>query len=113
MRQRATKIAGNTSSIDVILTNSPRTFQNSIAIETGLSDHHKMVLTVLKSHCKKIEPIITTYRDYTPFNDNFFRRDLRHKLENFDKTITKYEDFKNILMGALDVHAPNVKDTER
>ena len=33
--------------IDVVLTNSPDSFHNSIAIETGLSDHHKMIITVL------------------------------------------------------------------
>ena len=30
------------SSIDVILTNRFKSFQNTITIETGLSDHHKM-----------------------------------------------------------------------
>ena len=35
-----------------------------MAIETGLSDHHKMVLTVLKTYIKKIEPTIIKYREY-------------------------------------------------
>ena len=43
----------NSSSIDVILTNSNNSFHNSLAIETGLIDHHKMVITVLKTYCKK------------------------------------------------------------
>ena len=68
------KNATNPSPIDVILTNKPRCLHNSMATETGLSDHHKIVLTVLKSYCKKIEPIITTYRDYKHFDDNFFGR---------------------------------------
>ena len=38
----------NPTSIDVILINRVNSFRNSIAIETGLSDHHKMVVTVLK-----------------------------------------------------------------
>ena len=42
----------NPSSIDVILTNRKKDFGNSIAIETGLSDHHKMVLTILKTESK-------------------------------------------------------------
>ena len=65
-----------------------------------------MVLTGPKSYCKKIKPIITAYRDYKYFDDNFFRKDLIYNLKIFDKTIVKYEDFKNIFMGALDVHAP-------
>ena len=47
------KNPNNPSSIDVILTNSENSFQNSMAIETGLSDHHKMMITVLKTYCKK------------------------------------------------------------
>ena len=57
-----------------------------------------MVLTVLKSYCKKIEPILTTYRDFKHFDENIFRSDLVYNFENFDKTIMKYEDFKNIFM---------------
>ena len=34
--------------IDLILTNSSRTFQDTYAVETGLSDFHKLVVTVLK-----------------------------------------------------------------
>ena len=45
----------NNSSIDVILTNRKRSFESSKAIETGLSDHHKMIITVLKSNYKKRE----------------------------------------------------------
>ena len=37
------KNARNPSSIDVILTNRPIRFANSMVIETGLSDHHKMI----------------------------------------------------------------------
>ena len=107
------KNARNPSSIDVILTNRPIRFANSMVIETGLSDHHKMVLTVLKSYCKKSAPIITSYRNYKHFDENSFRRDLIYNLENFDKSIMKYEDFKNIFMDALDVHAPLKKKTVR
>ena len=38
------KNPNNPSSIDVILTIRKRSFHDSTAIETGLSDHHKMVL---------------------------------------------------------------------
>ena len=33
------------SLIDVVLANRPRPFQNSVAVGTGLSDHHKVVIT--------------------------------------------------------------------
>ena len=40
------KKAENPSCIDLILTNRPRCFQNYSAIETGLSDFHKLTFTV-------------------------------------------------------------------
>ena len=42
------KSASNPSSIDVMLTNRKLSFENSMTLETGLSDHHKMTITVLK-----------------------------------------------------------------
>ena len=39
--------------IDLILTNCHRSLQNSCAIETGLSDFHKLVVTVMKTTYKK------------------------------------------------------------
>ena len=39
----------NPSPIDVILTNKKEMFQNSVAIETGLSNHHKGVFNLIKT----------------------------------------------------------------
>ena len=47
------KNPNNPISIDDILTNSKTSYQNSAAIEIGLSNHHKMVITVLKNYCKE------------------------------------------------------------
>ena len=47
----------NPSSIDLMLTNRKSSFCNSMAIETGSSDCHKMTVTVLKMYIKKKEPI--------------------------------------------------------
>ena len=46
----------NPSSIDVILTNRNKRFQNSRTLECGLSDHHKMIITVLKTSIPKHLP---------------------------------------------------------
>ena len=43
----------NPSCIDLILTNRANSFQNSSSVETGLSDFHHLVLTVLKISYKK------------------------------------------------------------
>ena len=42
----------NPSSIDLILTNSPYSCQNSFVIETSLSYFHKMVVSVMKTTFK-------------------------------------------------------------
>ena len=44
----------NPRCIDLILTNSPNSFQNSSVVDTGLSDFHKMTVTVLKLKYQKI-----------------------------------------------------------
>ena len=51
------------TSIDVMLTNSYKSFQNSCAIETGLSDFLKMIVTILKTYFQKKERKIIRYRD--------------------------------------------------
>ena len=98
----------NPSSIDVILTNRKKRFQNSIALETGLSDHHKMIVTVLKVYIKKRNPIIIPYRTYKSFCMNDFKDDLKQNLENFQDEMV-YGDLKNIFMSTLDCHAPEKK----
>ena len=55
----------NPSSIDLILTNKPRSFENSQVIETGLSDHHKMTITVLRAFFQKSALGIGTIKDLT------------------------------------------------
>ena len=46
----------NPSCIDLFLTNSHASFQNTTTIATGLSDFHKMVVTVMKTTFPKAEP---------------------------------------------------------
>ena len=58
------KNPSNPSCIDVMLTNSNRSFQKSLNIETGLSDFHKMTVTVLKTTFPKVKPKIILYRNY-------------------------------------------------
>ena len=47
------KHSSNPSYIDLFLTNRQQGFQQTHAIETGISDFHKMVVTVMKTHYKK------------------------------------------------------------
>ena len=49
------------SCIDLSLTNSPKSFQNTQTIETGLSDFHKLVVTILKMDLPNNQPKVVTY----------------------------------------------------
>ena len=100
------KNPNNPSSIDVMLTNRKDSFQNSMAIETGLSDHHKMTITVLKRYFKKKDPISINYRNYKEFDEIQFRNDLLSQLELFERENMDYDIFKDIFMTVLDKHAP-------
>ena len=50
----------NPSCVDLILTNRTRSFQNSCTFETGLSDFHKMTLTLPKSSFAKVPRVLIT-----------------------------------------------------
>ena len=66
------KNPNNPSCIDLILTNNCKSFQDSQTLETGLSDFHKMILTVLKVRFKKKVAEICDYRDYKKFDNLAF-----------------------------------------
>ena len=67
------KSANNPTSIDLILTNKSECFQNLVAIETGLSDHHKLIATVLKTHLNKLKPTIIKYRKFKTMDEFNFK----------------------------------------
>ena len=57
------------STIDVILTNFKYNFMHSKALETGLSEFHKMVCTVMRNIYSRQEPIKITYQDHKGFDE--------------------------------------------
>ena len=83
------KSCDNPSSIDVILTNKKYSFQNSTVVETGLSDFHKMTVTVMKKYFKKKDPIIIKYHDRKNFDAVKFREDIRNQLASKCKVSTE------------------------
>ena len=50
----------------LVLTNRPRSFIKSQNFETGLSDCHKLVFSILRAPFKKLPPNITKYRPGAP-----------------------------------------------
>ena len=84
-----------------------------MTIETGLSDYHKMIVTVLKVHFKKNEPITIRFRSYKKFNESIFRENLLINLQNSCEETMSYDDFKEIFMKVLNLHAPMKKKLVR
>ena len=71
-----TPTATHPTLMDVMLTNRPRSFQNSVAVEIGLSDHYKMVITVLKCHFVCLKSIPIQYRNYKTFNPEAVKKNI-------------------------------------
>ena len=67
----------NPSTIDLIITNKPKSFQNTTGVSTGISDFHKMVLTSMKTTFSKAVPKETIYRDIKNLDRKAFKRDLK------------------------------------
>ena len=67
----------HSSSIDVMLTNKPRSFQNTSVFETGLSDFHGLVFTLMKIHIPRLKPKIVKYRSYKKFDSGKFLQDVK------------------------------------
>ena len=63
----------NPSCIDLFLTNSMNSFKHSAVISAGLSDFHKMILTVLKTTIDEAKSKQIIYRDYKHFDHQVFK----------------------------------------
>ena len=95
----------NTTRIDHILTNHPRSFPVPSVFETGLSGFHKLTLTVLKAFHAKHKPKIPQYRDFNHFDNASFRADLLKELFIQNVHPRKFEKFKCISSKILKTYA--------
>ena len=96
----------NPSCIDLILTNQKHYFQNTKVVETGLSDFHKMTLTVLKTTFRKKPPKVITYRNYKNYSQIKFRNELEYTLEQINIATISNDEFVNLFMTIFNKHAP-------
>ena len=100
------KNAENPSSIDLILTNRRGCFQHSTTLETGLSDFHKMVLTVLKTSFRKMPPKVVKYRDYKNYSQDAFRNELQYYLSATNLNQITNDDYVSLVTDVFNKHAP-------
>ena len=69
-----------------------------------MSDHHKLVCTILKSGGFKGAPIEKIYRSYKTFDVSNFRNTLKIELEKVKSE--SYGEFEAVLLKELNKHAP-------
>ena len=86
-----------------------------MVIETGLSDFHKMSLTVMKVFYKKQPPNIVRYPNYKKFDNELFMNDIENCLaqEYCQNQILKFRSFKRNVHHILERHAPLKKQYVR
>ena len=90
--------------IDLLLTNSKYSFQKSQSFETGFSDFHHMIYTILKTTYVKKEPKIIKYRNYGKFSHEEFLAEVNNSLQTSKPE--SYDEFEEIIVKILDKHAP-------
>ena len=96
----------NPSCIDLILTNKSGSFQNTLVIETGLSDFHRLTVTVMKVNFQKQVPKILYYRNMKHFDNELFRNDFYQELSKYDALNIECIHFEEIFLKTFNVHAP-------
>ena len=101
----------NPSCIDWILTNRSSYFKNTKAIDIGLSDFHKMILTSFRFQYEPGAPKVKYYRAYKHFNEQIFKSELQIALNG--EGIQTYDQFEKKFMEVLEKHAPLKKKTLR
>ena len=72
------------SCIDLILTNRPKSFQSTRVTRTGLSDFHRMTVSVLKMHFKKLPPKVITYSNFSNYDYANFTNSLNDVLNEHE-----------------------------
>ena len=96
------------TSIDVMLTNRLRGFHKPSLTETGLSDCHKMIVSVFRVFFERLPAKVTEYRNYKIFDQNEFLQNLNQELikRNSCNDEQQYDIFTSIFRRVLDKHAP-------
>ena len=107
------KHSTNPSNIDLILTNCSKSFSKMDRLFTGLSDFHKLVLSVSKTTFtkSKSKEIVYVYRNYKKFNENNFNQDVHNQL--LSEQPKDYATFKKLVLSILVEHASPKKKLQR
>ena len=100
------KSINNPSCIDLFLTNLRKSFLSTTVISTGISDFHKMAITVMRTTFNKMGPRKIIYRNYKKFNHALFRHDLEMALNEKKFRNEDFSSFQETFIETLNIHAP-------
>ena len=86
----------NPSMIDLILTNHRSSFMKTAVLESGISDHHKIIFSILKHTFAKGPLKTICYRDLKNFDQKAFNSCLESKIadcpNSFEKFLQIFQD---------------------
>ena len=79
-----------------------------MVIETGLSDFHKICITVMKMCYSKQKPSIIHYRKFKDFNNDDFIKDFKRLLsKSFDEEAIPFQALRESVNVNLEKQAPS------
>ena len=87
-----------------MLTSKQESFLKAKIVENGLSDFHKMVVSVFKTSFREEKPKIVIYRDYKHFDNEKFSEGLITCFSTGKNVL--YNPFENLALQILDKMAP-------
>ena len=90
------------SCIDLLITNSKFSFMKANSFETGLSDHHHMIYTILKTKFEKFKPKKSIYCNFKQYDSDQFKLDIFNSMS----AMRAHAAYKNNFVLILDKHSP-------
>ena len=100
------KSSAKLTCIDLIVTNRPKCFQDTVVFEAGLSDFHKMSVTVMRMYYVKQKPCIVHYRKFKNFCNDSFIKDTELLFSKLcDQQNVPFKILKESVNITLDRHA--------
>ena len=95
--------------IDLMLTNKAKSFYKSHSFVTGLSDCHKLIVSILRTSFQKLPPKFLIYRNQKNFHESNFLRDLDLRLihgQLYKNCENPYTKLSEIFSEVLNYHVP-------